>query len=269
MAWMVGLVRAAAVACAATAWGCGAVYPELSAPVRPAPAQRELVPPPPPDLLFITFKSGEIPQRTRDGRKWDSIGGAAPDPFAKLFIDGKELIVTPVHSNTLTPTWPDQKRANYRIPPNSRAKVELWDSNPLNNHPICVKSLEDLHEAAATGTLEVTCESGAHLVLRVERAHAKIGLGLYYELRTQKVFVTRVIGESPASRAGLGRGDEIVKIQDKDVKTMEEGEARSLINANAGIGVKLTIRHPDSTVKEVTLKDGPLYPSVDESIGVE
>jgi hypothetical protein len=269
MAWMVGLVRSASAVGVATALGCGAVYPELSAPVRTAPAERELVPPPPADLLFITFKSAEIPERTRDGRKWDSIGGAAPDPFAKLYINDKELIVTPVHANTLRPTWPDQKRANYRISPRSRAKVELWDSNTLTNRPICVKALDDLHEAAATGTLDVMCDSGAHLTLTVERAHAKVGLGLYYELRTEQVFVTRVIGESPASRAGLGRGDEIVKIQDKDVKTMEEGEPRSLINANAAIGVKLTIRHPDGSTKDVTLKDGPLYPSVDESIKVE
>jgi hypothetical protein len=266
---MVGLVRSVTLVSVATALGCGAVYPELSAPVRPAPSQRELVPPPPADLLFIAFKSAEIPERTRDGRKWDSIGGAAPDPFAKLFIDDKELIVTPVHANTLRPTWPDQKRANYRIRPRARAKVELWDSNALTNRPICTKGLEDLQEATATGELDVQCDSGAHLTLTVEHAHAKFGLGLYYELRTEQVFVTRVIGESPASRGGLGRGDEILKIQDKDIKAMEEGEARSLINANAAVGVKITIRHPDGAVKDVALKDGPLYPSVEESVRVE
>src|SRR5687767_14554841 len=221
--------RALVMALVVLASSCGAVYPEVSAPVRVVPAGRELAPPPPDDLLFITFKSAEIPERTRDGRKWDSIGGSAPDPFAKLFINDKVLIITPVHSNTLKPTWPEQKRANYRISQRSRARLELWDSNALNNRPICVQNLDDLHEAASNGQLDVMCDSGARLTLTVDRAHARIGLGLYYELRTEAVFVTRVIGESPAARAGISRGDEIVKIQGKEVKTMEEGEARSLI----------------------------------------
>jgi hypothetical protein len=248
---------------------CSAVYPEVSAPVRVAPAGRELAPPPPEDLLFITFKSAEIPERTRDGRKWDSIGGSLPDPFAKLFINDKVLITTPVHSNTLKPTWPEQKRANYRIAKGSRAKLELWNSNELTNHPICIKRLEDLHDAATNGQLDVMCDSGARLTLTVERAHARMGLGLYYELRTEAVFVTRVIGESPAAREGLSRGDEILRIQGKEVKTMDEGEAKSLINTHAAGGVLLTIRRADGSVKDVTIKDGPMYPLVDENIKVD
>jgi hypothetical protein len=233
------------------------------------PDGRELAPPPPDDLLFIAFKSAEIPERTRDGRKWDSIGGSAPDPFAKLFINDKVLITSPVQSNTLKPTWPEQKRANYRISKGSRARIEMWDSNELTNRPICMKRLEDLHDAATNGQLDVMCDSGARVTLIVEPAHARIGLGLYYELRTEAVFVTRVIGESPAAREGIGRGDEILRIQGKEVKTMDEGEAKSLINTHAAGGVLLTIKRADGTVKDVTVKDGPIYPSVDENIRVD
>jgi hypothetical protein len=249
--------------------GCGAVYPELSAPVRPAPTGRELKPPPPDDLLYIAFKGAEIPATTRDGRKWDSLGNAAPDAFATLSVDGKELIKTPVHANTLKPTWPDQKRANYQIKPGSRIRVELWEANPINNHPICVKNLQGLHDGVTSGSVEIECDSGATISLAVERAHAKLGIGMYYELRTQEIYVTRVLSHSPASRAGIVKGDQVVRIQSQEVKKLDEAEARSLINANAGSGLALTIRRADGSVADLTVQDGPIYPAVDESIPID
>src|SRR5690349_6700603 len=94
---------------------CGAVYPQLSTPVRTPPPSAKLMPPPPDDLLFVKFAGAVIPKQTRDGRSWDSVGGSLPDAFAKLFVDGKVILETPVQGNTLTPTWPDQRKANYRI----------------------------------------------------------------------------------------------------------------------------------------------------------
>src|SRR5258706_15147053 len=94
--------------------GCGAVYPQLGTPVRTPPAGITLAPPPPEDLVFVKFAGAVIPSKTRDGRSWDSVGGSLPDAFAKLFVDGQVILETPVQSNTLTPTWPDQRKANYR-----------------------------------------------------------------------------------------------------------------------------------------------------------
>lgn len=249
--------------------GCGAVYPELSAPLRAAPAGRELVPPPPKDLLFVTVKSAQIPSTTRDGRKWDAIGGAAPDPYAIFFLGDRELFRTPVQANTLTPSWPNQKRANYRIPQGSKVRVELWDSNPVNNHPICVHKLSSLKEEAYQGELSFDCASGARVVLKIEPAHAKLGLGFYYELRTERIFVSRVLQESPAARAGLLKGDEIVEIEGKSVKQFEDGEAQSLINANATTGVKLTIKLHGGELRTVSLKNGAIYPVHSEGIPLD
>src|ERR1041385_4596086 len=120
--------------------GCGAVSPEIASPVRAPPAGRDLSPAPPKNLVFIAFTSAKIPSKTRDGRQWDSLGGAAPDPFAKLFLNDRELIRTPVQANTLEPTWPDQTKANYRLPAEGSYRLEVWDSNALNNRPICLKT---------------------------------------------------------------------------------------------------------------------------------
>jgi hypothetical protein len=255
---------------ALAALGCGAVYPQLGTPVRTPPDHVKLAPPPPDELLFVKFAGAVIPTRTRDGRNWDSVGGSLPDVFAKLFVDGKLILETPVQSNTLTPTWPDQKKANYRIRTGAAVKVELWDSNPINNAPVCVAQVHDLHgEALAEEPLEISCSSGAELRLEVDPAHPRMGVGFFYELRREEIFVTRVLRESPAARAGLVRGDQLLKIQGKVVKTMADGEAQSLINANTATGVTLLVRKPDKSEVEVQLKEGAIYPVVDEGVPVD
>lgn len=250
--------------------GCGAVYPQLETPVRTPPPHVTLTPPPPEDLLFLKFAGAVIPSRTRDGRKWDSVGGSLPDAFAKLMIDGKVILETPVQSNSLKPTWPAQRRANYQVRPGASARVELWDSNPINNHPICQADVRDLHGQVSNDLpVQVNCSSGAELQLIVEAAHGKLGVGLFYELRREEVVVTRVLRESPAARAGLTPGDQLLKIQGKSVKTMADGEAQSLINANAVTGVSLLVRKRDGREEELTLKEGAIYPVLGEGVEID
>jgi C2 domain len=248
---------------------CGAVYPEIAPPVKAPPPGRDVAPPSPSDMLYLTFTSAEIPSQTRDGRQWDSVGGSLPDPFAKLFIDDREIIRTPIQANTLTPTWPDQRRANYRVPAGARVRIEVWDSNPINNHPICLKKLHDLHELAGPEPIEVDCDSGAHVRLRAEAAHARWGLGFYYELRTETIAISHVLKESPGGRAGLVPGEEIVEIEGKRVKGMEAGEAQSLVNSNAQIGIDLLLKDPTGKERNVKVKEGPIYPTIEDGIPLE
>jgi len=249
--------------------GCSAVYPEVATPARPPPTGAQLSPAPPADLLYIRFKGAEIPATTRDGRKWDAVGGSAPDPFAKLFAGDAELYHTPIQSNTLTPTWPDGIGRNYRIPMRTPVRIEIWDSNPINNHPICVREVSNIHAEAHAGILELTCDSGAKVSLVVEPARARVGLGFFYEFRTETIYVTRVAPESPAARVGLKVGDQIVSIQGKPVKGLDEAEARSAINSNAPSGVTLSIKHADGSMVDLALKDGPIYPTVDDDIPID
>lgn len=250
--------------------GCGAVYPEISSPVGAPPSGRELNPPPPKDLVFIAFFSAQIPAKTRDGRQWDSLGGAAPDPFAKLFLNDHELVRTPVQSNTLEPTWPDQKKANYRLPENGSYRLEMWDSNALNNRPICVKTLHDILEDVGPAPVEIECDSGARVLMRFEPAHARWGLGFAYELRTPgSVGITHVVAESPAARAGLAAGDNVLEIQGKQVSKMDEGEPQSLINANADVGIDFVVKGADGRERKARVKEGVIYPLASDNIPLE
>jgi hypothetical protein len=250
---------------------CGAVYPEVSTPLRAPPADFRFEPPPPADVYFIRFKQAIIPKKTRDGRRWDSVGGEAPDPYAKILLNGKDLIVTSLQSDTLAPTWPDQEPANYRIRDSDRVVVELWDSNPLNNLPICSEAIIDIRAAAVSDEpfLDIKCDNGGRVELIVEPAHGKLGLGIQYELRTEQAFLTRVLKESPGGRAKLRAGDEILSVQGTPVATMEEGKLQSLINANASLGVKLSVRSGDEAPRDVTLRDGSVFPLHDEGISLQ
>jgi hypothetical protein len=243
---------------------CGAVYPEITPPLKAPPTGRTIEPPPPRDLIYIDFVKAEIPARTRDGRQWDS--GSLPDPFAKFIVNDREIIKTPIQSDTLAPTWPDQKRANYRISKDSIVRVEIWDSNPINNHPICIKKIHDLHEQVGPIPMTVDCTSGAHFSMRVEPAHGLWGLGFSYELSASGAAVSHVVPESPAARGGVRAGDDIVQIQGKKVEKMESGEPQSLINANAQVGVDLLLRGKDGTERHVVLKEGIIYPTVEDDV---
>lgn len=262
--WISLLVPALSVVAA-----CGAVYPEVSTPVRSVPPAKQVEPEPPGNLLYIAFEKVIIPRQTRDGRKWDAVGGAAPDPFAKVLVNGVEIIKTPTESNTMHPTWPTQVRANYRIDPGAKVVVEVWDSNPIHNDPICVVRVDSIHDKASEVASELLCNSGARVQLRIEAARPKVGLGFAYELQSQAVKITKVIEHSPASRAGLSRGAEITSIQGKKVTELDADQIRSLINANGQTGLQLDIRLPDGTSKTVELKEAAMYPSVSEGITFE
>jgi len=237
---------------------CGAVYPEMKTAVRAPVAHVPADPPPSDDLYYFYFEKAWVPAKNQGGQQWP---GGAPDPFAKLIIDDKEVVVTPVQSRTRTPTWPDQKKENLRIHSNSKIFVELWDSNPMTNQPICRARLRDIEVVREGGNNEIWCDSGARVFVHVEAGKHLVGVGLYYETRGQDgVRVTRVVADSPAARAGLGAGDRILAIQGKKVSKMDALEIRSAINQHSRSGVELDVWFKNGKRHVIQLKEGALYP---------
>lgn len=247
----------------ALAVGCGAVYPELKTPVRPVSVGQE-IDGPPSDVYFVYFVGAVIPSKTRDGRDLD------PDPFARLLIDEVETIVTPVEQKTRRPTWPQQRYANYRISDRQGVLVEVWDDNPLNDHPICRETIYNFSALAAEGGREISChDSGARVTIAVEPARPLYGMGLYYELRgSSGVFVTRVAGQSPASRAGVSRGDRIITINGNPTAKMDALSVRSAINSHVHTGLQLELIAGDGKFKTVELAEGAIYPLEGEDLAL-
>jgi hypothetical protein len=240
------------------------VYPELKTPLRSAEGRE--VEAPPASLRWISFKGATIPEETRDGRKWGGASGhGAPDPYAVLLLNGKMLLKTPVQSATLTPTWPDGPAGNFRLRPTDRFRVELWDSNTINDRPIGTKEIGTLdEEVLRSGEADVECDTGARVRIAFEPAHSRLGLGFYYELRIGDAYVTRVYEESPAGRAGIKPQDQIVSLDGKLVADMKSAEVQSILNTPHMKGLAIKIRHPEGKEVALTLKEGAIFPLFSE-----
>lgn len=242
---------------------CPAVYPELKTPVRPVAMGQALEPPPPSDIRWLRFKGAKIPTLTRDGRRWGTeLANGLPDPYAKLILNSTELFRTKVDKATINPTWADSPKGNFRIKPEDKLRVELWDARVINDHPVGIKDLGSLATNDQRGLSEIQeeTESGAQFTLANEPAHGFIGYGMFYELRTYEAYVTRTYEESPASRAGIRPGDQLVAIDGTLVRTMKEGELQSVFNAPAMAGHEIAVRHEDGSTVTVTIKEGAVYP---------
>jgi hypothetical protein len=253
------------VACALMLSACPAIYPELATNLHRAPPDRPLDPPPPEDLRWIRIVSARIPDRTRDGRTWDQLLGSLPDPYAKLFVNGKEIIKTPVQADTLEPTWPTGPRGNFRVAREDQLRVELWDSSPINDQPIGVREIGRVSEdQRLSKQVRVELEGGGEVVIAFEPAHAMLGLGLWYELRAETVYISRMLEQSPAERAGLIKGDQVVKIGGRPVDTLTTDQIRSAFNSVPASGLQLEVTHPDGATTNITLREGPIYPTFDQ-----
>jgi hypothetical protein len=232
----------------------------MKTPVRPPPDSYQPNPAPSAELLYITFRGASIPLKTRDGRDWDEVGGEEPDTFAKLIVDGREIITTPVQANTRAPTWPNQKHANYRIERGKKVVVELWDANPITNHPICSERIVNIQDDAGAAPLDIDCDSGARIVLDVRPAKPVIGLGFDYELIGSGVArVTRVIKESPAGRAGIEVGAKFTSVQGKQLMTLDPLQVQSIVNTNSRTGLDLELLSTDGKPKQVSVREAAMY----------
>jgi hypothetical protein len=253
---------AIAIACFSLT-SCGVIYPEFGTRLGQAPAIGTFDPPPPPDRHYLSTFSALIPNKARDGRPWrGSDPNSAPRGFLKLFINDTELLRTSVEADTLTPTWPDTKRGNYAFKEGDALKVEIWDDFALNDRPIMGKKLEITRDMLELQEVDVQFDNGGSFKMKVEPAKPVWGAGFWYELRTGAAYITRTMPESPASRAGLLKGDRIITIAGKDVSGMSADEVKGLMNTIPTSGLELAVQHSDGGTLRANVKEGPIYPLV-------
>ena len=165
---------------------------------------------------------------------------------------------------TLSPTWKDSARGNFKVSSADRFRVELWDGDMIGDKPIGVKDFRATNDFVIGDRIRVDVGAGAEVTLAFEPAHAMFGVGLWYELRSDTCYVTRLVNNSPAERAGIQSGDEVVSLNGRQVTTMTTNAIRTMFNSINKDGLPIVIRHEDGRTASVTLKEGPIYPLFDQ-----
>lgn len=253
------------LASSSTQLGCAALYPELATRIDKVAEGQKLDPPPPDGLRWLQFEKGEVPPTTRDGRKWGrGVQDGLPDPVAKLFVNDVEVLKTDPAPKTVNPTYEKSKHGNFPLAVGDKIRLELWDSDPLYNRPIGTGSARVTNEMLTDGQYTARFDMGGQLTVHLKPAKAVWGLGLWYEVRNKSAGITRVLGNSPATRAGLKKGDEIIAIGPTNVTEMTTDEVRSAMNAPPIEGLALTVRHADGVTLHAKVKQGPIYATFEE-----
>lgn len=231
--------------------------------LEPPAAGLTLDPPPPEHVYWVAIDSAVIPARTQGGQLWDELGGW-PDPIVTVEIDGKAIMTTPAAVDTVKPSW-SSPRGNIEIANGSVVVVSVTDADALTNLPIGsatggAPSPTDLSD----GRMVFDIGRRGKVVVRVERAHGLLGLGFDYEVVAGRTLVRAVLRHSPAGRAKLAVGDEIVQIGDRSLSGLKSREIRSAINAIGTKPSRITVKHKSGTTESFDVGVGPTYPLLDE-----
>lgn len=247
------------VGCVSGSWWAGCSYPVRSTPLWPLRGELQETLDRPDDVYSLTVVGAELPPMKRGGLPWDE-DGSGPDPFLRIYRDGKLLWESPVKEDTRSPRWEHTFERAVRLPPDVSLRIELWDEDFPAPDPAGVWRQRGLPAAMQAGgsLVRLNLEGGSTVVLRVGPPKPLRGTGVArYEVRPDALVVLEVLPYSPAGRAGLRPGDRIVAIDGRSIASLGTGRAVGLL-ARAGRkgGTRLKIRRPSGWQREVPLDRG-------------
>jgi hypothetical protein len=236
----------------------GCVYPRRStslSPVQRPDASQSLSAPA--DIFRVTVVSAQIAPRKRGGLAWDDSDGA-PDAYVRIFRGGEQIFESSTIDDSLAPEWNATLERNVRIPSTAQLRFEVWDRDVVGSDPIGIYRHQGLPpNAVEDADARLMLENGSFLTVRVQgpRPHRGVGISSY-EIRPGALHVLEVMQYSPAERAGIEAGDQIVRIGDRAVSEMNGQQAASALSMCAHRDTALTVRSSAGQERTVDLDRG-------------
>jgi hypothetical protein len=178
----------------------------------------------------LRLQQAEARQVKLSGLPWDD-DGTGPDVFVRLFVDGRQIWQSEVIQNDDTPAWNVGLPKNVVIPKEALFRIELWDwDTPISADPMGHAERRGLPNALPGTESRFVLNTSAVVTLAVAAPEPRRGVGISVELQPDALKVLSVEPYSPASRAGLKKGDRITSIGHAKVSELSEDKAASEIS---------------------------------------
>jgi hypothetical protein len=236
------LMTAVAVAACSASWLLGCAYPRHTTPLNTASDLKVPSEQVPGGMYTFQLISATAPETKISGLPWDD-DGTGPDIFVRIYVDERMVWESPVIENTNKPQWNRVLPRNVIIPRNSDFRIELWDyDTAVSADPIGRLEHRGLPMTAIPGALaRLQLDSATMLIITVNPPRPHRGVGLTVEVRPDVLKVLSVEPFSPAARAGIKSGDQIVGIGSERVKDLDEGAKMSELSLAGSKNAKLAV----------------------------
>lgn len=214
----------------------------------------------PANVHSLRIVSARVPEQGRGARSWDDDGGL-PDPMVRIYRDDELIYESSVEEDTLRPAWDERIPRNFYARPDATYRFEVWDNDDIGADPIGIRTSHGLPPNVVEGAeTRLLMESGATLVLQLERPQGHRGIGItLYELRPEALVVLEVETHSPAGRAGIVPGDEILTIGEQSVRAMGQQRAAGALSMAAERHQTLVIRDIRGETRNIELDNEPTW----------
>lgn len=236
-------------------------YPRHTTNLTPLPPGRLDPSQEPGDMYTLRLIDATLTDRQLSGLPWDD-DGSAPDPFVRLYIDGRMVWQSPVIQDEVHPQWNAVLPENIIVKTDSPFRLDVldWDT-AVSADPIARLDRMGLPVNALPDAIaRVQIDPRASVTLLVTGPRAYQGVGVRVEIRPGQLKVIAVEPYSPAARANIQVGEIIVGIGAERVAEMTDQEAASALSLAAERGAKLSIADAEGkNEREVTLDRGYVW----------